>query len=309
MSTYILGRGMVSSAIALLERDVTVIGRSIIDFTDQNSVNKFFARLKPKNIYLCAAKVGGINANQTLPAEFIYENLMIQSNVIHAAYKYGVEKLLFIGSSCIYPKVTEQPIKEDQLLTGSLETTNEYYAIAKIAGLKMIEAYRKQYGCNFISCMPTNLYGENDSYDLDNNHVMPALIKKVVDAKFENKDSVEIWGDGSPLREFLHVNDFARACKFLMKNYNDTGHINVGSGDIVSINELAMLICKILDFYPRFKHRLDMPNGTKEKSLDSSKINELGWSSVIKLEDGVRHLVNLYSNELQRKSKKNIGVL
>jgi GDP-L-fucose synthase len=309
MSTYILGRGMVGSAISFIDKDAQLIGRSIVDLTDQISVNKFFGRLKPKKIYLCAAKVGGINANQTYPAEFIYENLMIQSNVIHAAYKYNTEKLLFIGSSCIYPKHCQQPIDEDYLLTGELEKTNEPYAIAKIAGLKMIEAYRKQYKVNFISCMPTNLYGEGDNYDLDNNHVIPALIKKIVTAKYENLDSVEIWGDGSPLREFLHVKDFARACKFLMDNYNDDGHINVGSGDVYSINEVAMIICDILNYYPKFKHLLHMPNGTKEKTLNSNKINALGWKSEIGLVDGLRHLVNLYAHELQRKSKKNIRIL
>jgi len=292
-SIYIAGhRGMVGSAIVrnLKKRgfeNLILKTSSELDLRNQAAVNAFFEKEKPEYVFLSAAKVGGIVANNTFRGEFIYENLMIQSNVIHAAWKNGVKKLLFLGSSCIYPKMCEQPIKEEYLLNGFLEATNEPYAIAKIAGLKMCESYRRQYGVDMIAAMPTNLYGPNDNYDLNNSHVLPALIRKFHEAKINNFPSVEIWGTGSPKREFLHVDDLAEACFYLMENYSDVQHVNVGTGVDVSIKELAELVKDIVAFPGELLFNADKPDGTPRKLLDVSKINALGWKHKINLKEGV----------------------
>ena len=292
-SIYIAGhRGMVGSAIVrnLKKRgfeNLILKTSSELDLRNQAAVNDFFEKEKPEYVFLSAAKVGGIVANNTFRGEFIYENLMIQSNVIHAAWKNGVKKLLFLGSSCIYPKMCEQPIKEEYLLNGFLESTNEPYAIAKIAGLKMCESYRRQYGVDMIAAMPTNLYGPNDNYDLNNSHVLPALIRKFHEAKINNFPSVEIWGTGSPKREFLHVDDLAEACFYLMENYSDVQHVNVGTGVDVSIKELAELVKDIVAFPGELLFNADKPDGTPRKLLDVSKINALGWKHKINLKEGV----------------------
>src|SRR5690349_2721813 len=272
---YIAGhRGMVGGAI---KRRLETLGYSNLitrtsaelDLRSQEAVQEFFATEQPDYVFLAAAKVGGIHANNVYRAEFLYDNLMIQNNVIHQSYVHGVKKLLFLGSSCIYPKLAPQPLKEDYLLTGLLESTNEPYAIAKITGIKMCEAYRSQYGCNFISVMPTNLYGPNDNYDLNNSHVLPALIRKFHEAKINNKPSVEIWGTGKPRREFLHVDDLAEACYFLMLNYNEIETINIGFDEDISIGELAMLIKKITGYNGELKYNTEKPDGTMVKLLDS----------------------------------------
>jgi len=292
-SIYIAGhRGMVGSAIVrnLKKRgfeNLILKTSSELDLRNQAAVNAFFEKEKPEYVFLSAAKVGGIVANNTFRGEFIYENLMIQSNVIHAAWKNGVKKLLFLGSSCIYPKMCEQPIKEEYLLNGFLEATNEPYAIAKIAGLKMCESYRRQYGVDMIAAMPTNLYGPNDNYDLNNSHVLPALIRKFHEAKINNFPSVEIWGTGSPKREFLHVDDLAEACFYLMENYSDVQHVNVGTGVDVSIKELALLVKDLVAYPGELIFNSDKPDGTPRKLLDVSKINTLGWKHKINLKDGV----------------------
>jgi GDP-L-fucose synthase len=255
-------------------------------------VNDFFLEQKPEYVFLAAAKVGGIVANNVYRGQFIYENLMIQSNVIHAAYSNGVKKLLFLGSSCIYPKMCEQPIKESYLLNGYLEQTNEPYAIAKIAGLKMAESYKSQYGCNFISAMPTNLYGPNDNYDLNNSHVLPALIRKFYEAKMNNTPVVEIWGTGTPKREFLHVEDLAEACFFLMENYDGEGHVNVGTGVDVTIGELAHKIKEVIGYEGQLIFNTDKPDGTPRKLLDVGLINSLGWKHTIDLDKGIRMVVD-----------------
>jgi GDP-L-fucose synthase len=259
-----------------------------LDLRNQQQVDDFFLSEKPDYVFLAAAKVGGIHANNTYRAAFIYDNLMIEANVINASYKSGVKKLLFLGSSCIYPKLAPQPLNEGSLLTGTLEYTNEPYAIAKIAGIKLCENYRLQYGCNFISVMPTNLYGPNDNYDLNNSHVLPALLRKIVTAKKESQPDVEIWGTGSPLREFLHVDDLAEACFFLMDNYNEPELINIGTGEDISILDLAKLIKKIVGFDGEIKTNPAMPDGTPRKLMDVSKINRLGWKAEISLEEGIR---------------------
>ena len=259
-----------------------------LDLTDQQAVKQFFELEKPEYVFLAAAKVGGIHANNTFRAEFIYKNLMIQNNVIHYAYENQVKKLLFLGSSCIYPKMAPQPLKEEYLLTGLLEPTNEPYAIAKIAGIKMCEAYRSQYGCNFISVMPTNLYGPNDNYDLNNSHVLPALLRKFHTAKIENKDVVEVWGSGTPKREFLHVDDLASACYYLMLNYESSELVNIGTGTDVSIRELAELIKSIVGFEGELRFDSSKPDGTPRKLLDVSRLHNLGWQHKIALEDGIR---------------------
>ena len=290
---YIAGhRGMVGSAIVrnLQKRgfnNLMLKTSSELDLRNQMAVEGFFAENKPNYVFLSAAKVGGIVANNTYRGEFIYENLMIQNNVIHYAYKYGVKKLLFLGSSCIYPKMCPQPIKEEYLLSGYLEATNEPYAIAKIAGLKMCESYRKQYGVEMISAMPTNLYGPNDNYDLNNSHVLPALIRKFHDAKAKNLASVEIWGTGSPMREFLHVDDLADACVFLMENYSDEQHVNVGTGVDVSIKELAEMVKELVGFKGQLLFNIDKPDGTPRKLLDVSKLHKLGWQHRLDLKDGI----------------------
>lgn len=257
-----------------------------LDLRDAKAVADFFEEEKPEFVFLAAAKVGGIVANNTYRADFLYENLMIQNNVIHEAYKNKVEKLLFLGSSCIYPKLAPQPLKEEYLLTGLLEPTNEPYAIAKIAGIKMCDAYRSQYGCNFISVMPTNLYGPNDNYDLQNSHVLPAMIRKFHEAKL-NGTSVELWGTGSPKREFLHADDMAEACVFLMENYNEPGLVNIGTGEDLSIKELAEMIQKITKFEGEIIWDHTKPDGTPRKLMDVSKLHELGWKHKIALEEGI----------------------
>jgi len=290
-------RGMVGSAILRkLEQEGfnNIVTRSSkeLDLTKQNSVESFFDHEQPEYVVLAAAKVGGILANNTYRGQFLYENLMIQNNVIHQSYVHGVKKLLFLGSSCIYPKMAPQPLKEESLLTGILEPTNEPYAIAKIAGIKMCEAYRSQYGCNFISAMPTNLYGPNDNYDLNNSHVLPALIRKFHEAKETGKKEVVLWGTGTPLREFLHVDDLADACYFLLKNYNDNLFVNVGTGEDLSIYELAKLVQKIVGFEGAIILDNTKPDGTPRKLMDVSRINQMGWKAKIDLETGIRTVYN-----------------
>lgn len=258
-----------------------------LDLTNQQLVNEFFETEKPQFVFLAAAKVGGIHANNTYRADFLYQNLMMESNVIHAAYINNVEKLFFLGSSCIYPKAAPQPLKEEYLLTGPLEQTNEPYAIAKIAGIKLCESYRRQYNCNFISAMPTNLYGPNDNYDLNNSHVLPALIRKFHTAKVESKDEVVVWGTGTPLREFLHVDDLAEACFYLMQNYNEEQLVNVGSGVDISIKDLALLVKKIVGFTGNLIFDETKPDGTYRKLMDVSKLEKLGWKYTIELEKGI----------------------
>jgi GDP-L-fucose synthase len=259
-----------------------------LDLRNQQAVTDFFSKNKPEYVFLAAAKVGGIYANDKYPAEFLYDNLMIQNNVIHNAYLRNVKKLLFLGSSCIYPKLAQQPIKEEYLLTGSLEPTNEAYAIAKISGVEMCKFYKKQYGCNFISAMPTNLYGINDNFNLANSHVLPALLRKFIEAKDNNLPTVSIWGSGTPMREFLFVDDLASASLFLMQNYTDGETINVGTGVDVTIKELAETIKKIVDYKGELVFDSSKPDGTPRKLLDVSKINTLGWKHTKNLEDGIR---------------------
>ncbi|MEZ4843460.1 MAG: GDP-L-fucose synthase [Bacteroidia bacterium] len=300
---YIAGHnGMVGSAIVRRlksEGYSNLILRSSkeLDLRNQQQVAHFFETEKPEYVFLAAAKVGGIQANNIYRAEFLYDNLMIQNNVIHHSYVHGVKKLLFLGSSCIYPKNAPQPMKEDHLLSGYLEPTNEPYAIAKIAGIKMVENYARQYGCNYSAIMPTNLYGPNDNYDLQNSHVLPALIRKFHEAKISNQPIVEIWGTGSPLREFLHVDDLAEACFFVMNNYDSYEFLNVGSGQEISIKELALLIQKIVGYNGQLIFNTDKPDGTSRKLMDSSKLNALGWKAKIKLEVGIRTVYeSVFSN-------------
>lgn len=260
---------------------------SELDLKDASAVKDFFTSEKPDYVFLAAAKVGGIVANNTYRAEFIYENLMIQNHVIHQSYLSGVKKLMFLGSSCIYPKLAPQPLKESYLLTGELEPTNEPYAIAKIAGIKMCDAYRSQYGCNFISVMPTNLYGKNDNYDLNNSHVLPAMLRKFISAKRNSDKSVTIWGTGAPKREFLYVDDLAEACVYLMNNYNQQGLVNVGVGEDISILELANLIKEIVGFEGEIEMDVTKPDGTPRKLMDVSKLHGLGWQASTSLRDGI----------------------
>lgn len=290
---YVAGhRGMVGSAIVRrLEKEgfhniVTRTSKEL-DLRNQLAVANFFADEKPEYVFLAAAKVGGIVANNTYRAEFLYDNLQLQNNVIHYSYVNGVKKLMFLGSSCIYPKLAEQPLKEDYLLTGVLEPTNEPYAIAKIAGIKMCESYRAQYGCNFISVMPTNLYGYNDNYHPQNSHVLPALIRKFHEAKVEGKSEVEIWGTGSPLREFLFSDDLADACYFLMQNYDDQQFINIGVGHDISIKDLALLVKRIVGYEGELKFNTNKPDGTPRKLMDVSKLHSLGWKHKIELAEGI----------------------
>lgn len=300
---YIAGhRGMVGSAIKRrLEREgydnIVVRTSKELDLRDQAGVKAFFESEKPDYVFLAAAKVGGIYANNTYKAEFIHDNLVIQSNIIHQAYLNGVKKLAFLGSSCIYPKFAPQPMKEEALLTGELEPTNAPYAIAKIAGIKMCQAYHDQYGSNFISLMPTNLYGPNDNYDLQNAHVLPALIRKFYEAKVEGKPYVEIWGTGSPKREFLHVDDLADAALFLMLNYDSPEIINVGTGEDLTIRELALLIQKCVGYTGELRFNTDKPDGTPRKLLDVSKINGLGWKARIGLEEGILAVCQEYAGQ------------
>lgn len=295
---YIAGHhGLVGSAIwqNLKSKGYTnLIGRTHkeLDLLNQKTVFDFFKKEKPEFVFLAAAKVGGIVANSTYRAQFIYENLQIQNNIIHQSYMNGVTKLMFLGSSCIYPKHAPQPMKEEYLLTGSLEETNEPYAIAKIAGIKMCEAYRDQYGCNFISVMPTNLYGPNDNFDLKNSHVLPALINKFHEAKVNNYSSVEIWGTGSPKREFLHVDDMAEACVHLMLHYNEAPFVNIGCGEDITIKDLANKIKDIVGYNGNLIFNVSKPDGTPRKLLDISKILAFGWKPKISLEEGIK---NVYS--------------
>jgi len=291
---YVAGhKGLVGSAIIRnlkMKGYENIIGRTFeeLDLTNQNSVRRFFEEEKPEYVILAAARVGGIQANKTYPAEFIYENLMIQNNVIKAAHDFKVKKLLFLGSSCIYPKMCSQPMREEYLLSGYLEETNEAYAIAKIAGLKMCQFFNRQYGDNFISCMPTNLYGAYDNFNLQTSHVMPALIRKFHEAKINKTNTVEVWGSGKPLREFLFVDDMADACIFLLENYEGETHVNIGTGVEISIDNLSKLIKKIVRFDGEIKFNSDMPDGTPRKLLDVSKLHEMGWRHKVELEEGVK---------------------
>lgn len=294
-------RGMVGSAIvrrleSLGYKNIITRSSTELDLRRQLDVEKFFELEKPEYVFLGAAKVGGIMSNNTYRADFIYDNLMIESNVIHSSHLYGVKKLLFLGSSCIYPKLAEQPLKEESLLSGYLEYTNEPYSIAKIAGLKLCENYYNQYGDCFISCMPTNLYGPNDNYDLYNSHVLPALIRKFHEAKVNGLEVVEVWGTGSPYREFLHVDDLADACVFLMNNYNDNQFINIGSGIELTIKDLVELISDIIGYTGEIYWNLDKPNGTPRKLLDVSKLGDLGWKAKIGLREGI---MNVYREYIQ----------
>ena len=299
---YIAGhRGMVGSAIhrKLLGMGFTnIITRTSteLDLRIQETVNEFFEMERPDYVFLAAAKVGGIMANNLYRADFLYENLMIQSNVIHSAYATGVKKLLFLGSSCIYPKLAPQPMKEEYLLTGLLEHTNEPYAIAKIAGIKMCDAYRAQYGCNFISVMPTNLYGPNDNYDLQNAHVLPTLIRKFHEAKQNGDPAVTIWGTGKPMREFLHADDLASACVYLMDNYSEEGLVNIGTGIDITITDLAMLIKEIVGYDGALVYDHTKPDGTPRKLMDVSKLTNLGWKYSIELKDGLKQVYADYLN-------------
>jgi GDP-L-fucose synthase len=305
---YLAGhRGLVGSA---LKRKLESKGYSNLifrthrelDLTNQQAVNEFFEQEKPEYVFLAAAKVGGILANNTYPAEFIYENLMIEANIIHASYKYGVKKLLFLGSSCIYPKLAPQPLKEEYLLTGLLEETNEAYAIAKIAGIRLCKHYNQQYGTNFISVMPTNLYGPNDNFDLETSHVMPALIRKFHEAKVKNEPEVVIWGTGKPFREFLHVDDMADACVYLMENFNtdDIGEfVNIGVGKDITIGELAELIKEIVGFEGAIRKDLSKPDGTPQKLLDITKLSSLGWKAKISLKDGIEKTYEWYQSQIK----------
>jgi GDP-L-fucose synthase len=262
-----------------------------LDLTNQLAVNDFFENEKPEYVILAAAKVGGIYANNTYRADFIYQNLMIEANVIHAAYLNKIKKLLFLGSSCIYPKMAPQPLKEEYLLSGYLESTNQPYAIAKIAGIEMCDSYRSQYGCDFISAMPTNLYGTNDNYHPENSHVLPALIRRIILAKKNNESNVTIWGTGTPRREFLHVDDLADACYFLLHNYNEQGIVNVGYGTDISIKELAEIIVSEVGYEGQLIFDITKPDGTPRKLLDNDKINKLGWKPNISLENGIKKTI------------------
>ena len=303
---YIAGHtGLVGSSLLRHLRkngftNIITINSNKLDLRDSLLVSDFFKKNEIEYVFLCAAKVGGILANNTKKAEFIYDNLMIQSNIIHNSFLNKVKKLLFLGSSCIYPKLSKQPISEDSLLTAPLELTNEPYAIAKIAGIKMCDAYRYQYGCNFISAMPTNMYGPNDNYDLSTCHVLPALIRKFYEARKNNLNEVIIWGDGTPKREFMHVDDCAIACLFLMQKYNNPGIINIGTGSDISIKELALLIKNRINYKGEIKFDFSKPNGTPRKLLNVSKINNLGWKYSISLDNGLQMLIENIEFELNK---------
>ncbi|MDP9633784.1 UNVERIFIED_ORG: GDP-L-fucose synthase [Ensifer adhaerens] len=290
---YVAGhRGMVGSAIvrrlASEGCEILTATRAEMDLTRQAQVEAWMAEKRPDAVFLAAAKVGGILANETYPADFLYDNLILEANVISAAHRVGVEKLMFLGSSCIYPKFADQPIREESLLTGALEPTNEWYAVAKIAGIKLCQAYRKQHGRDFISAMPTNLYGPGDNFDLKSSHVMPALIRKAHEAKVGNAEEITVWGTGTPRREFLHVDDCADACVHLMKTYSDETHVNVGSGEDVTILELTQLVCRVVGFEGSIVHDLSKPDGTPRKLMSADKLRGFGWQPRIELEDGIR---------------------
>jgi len=284
-------RGMVGSAIvrrlAVEDCSLLTAGRAELDLLDQAAVRSWFARERPDAVVLAAAKVGGILANDSRPADFLYENMMIEANVIEASFRQGVEKLLFLGSSCIYPKFAPQPISEDSLLTGPLEPTNEWYAVAKIAGIKLAQAYRRQHGCDYISAMPTNLYGPGDNFDLNSSHVLPALIRKAHEAKLTNAESIEIWGTGTPRREFLHVDDLADACVMLLKTYSEAEHINVGSGSDLTIFELVQMVCEAVGFTGAIVRDETKPDGTPRKIMSADKLRALGWQPSIDLRSGI----------------------
>jgi len=293
---YVAGhRGMVGSALLRKLRqegfdNLVFKTSSELDLRNQSEVHRFFQEEKPAYVFLAAAKVGGILANNTYRADFLYDNLMIQNNIIHAAFENGVRKLMFLGSSCIYPKNAPQPLKEEYLLTGELEPTNEPYAIAKIAGIKLCDAYRAQYGCNFISVMPTNLYDPNDNYDLASSHVLPALLRKFHEARTRGEQFVTLWGTGKPRRDFLHTHDLADACFFLMEHYNEAGLVNIGTGTDIEIRELALLIKNITGYEGDLIQDLEKPDGTFRKLMDVSKLNRMGWTAGIGLEEGIRHV-------------------
>jgi GDP-L-fucose synthase len=298
---YVAGhRGLVGSAIvrALKARgydNLLLTTSAELDLRDQTKVNAFFKSERPDHVFVAAAKVGGILANDTYPADFLYDNLMIEANVIHGAYGSGVKKLLFLGSTCIYPRLAPQPLKEEYLLTGPLESTNEWYAVAKIAGIKLCQAYHRQHGCRFISAMPTNLYGPGDNFDLETSHVLPALIRKFHEAKLANDPSVEIWGTGTPRREFLHVDDCASACLYLMDVYEQPEHINIGAGIDITISELAEIVQKIVGYNGDIVYDKSKPDGTPRKLVDVSKIFALGWRPRIPLEEGIMNTYTWYS--------------
>ncbi|MDA1336097.1 MAG: GDP-L-fucose synthase [Bacteroidetes bacterium] len=297
-------RGMVGSAIVRRLKsqgfsNIITRTRDELDLTNQSEVLDFFDREKPEQVYLAAAKVGGIHANNTFRAQFLYENLMMEANVIHAAWRHQTSKLLFLGSSCIYPKMAAQPLVEDALLTGPLEPTNEPYAIAKIAGIKLCETYRHQYGANFISAMPTNLYGPGDNYDLETSHVLPALIRKIHVAKETDANEVQLWGTGSPKREFLHVDDLARACTHLMETYNEAPWVNIGTGQDLSIKELAEMICEIVGYQGQLSWDTSKPDGTPRKLMDVSRVHGLGWKAEIPLRQGIESVYAAVKGEFE----------
>jgi GDP-L-fucose synthase len=303
---YVAGhRGMVGSALVRKLQsegfsNIVTATTSEANLIDQKATRDFFERERPDYVFVAAAKVGGIHANNTYRADFLYQNLMIECNTIHSAFEFDVKKLLFLGSTCIYPKMAPQPLKEEYLLSGYLESTNEPYAIAKIAGIKLCESYRRQYGCDFISAMPTNLYGPNDNYDLNNSHVLPALIRKFHEAKIAGRPEVVIWGSGSPMREFLHVDDLAAGCYFLMENYSDEGLVNVGTGEDVSIKELALLIKATVGFEGELTWDSSKPDGTPRKLTDCSKIHNLGWKHKIGLQEGIRSVYEQFKKDYDR---------
>ena len=301
---YVAGHsGMVGGAMVRRLRredcDILTTTRDELDLTDQSSVRDWMASQRPDAVFVAAAKVGGILANDSLPADFLYDNLMIEANIIEAAHRAEVEKLLFLGSSCIYPKLAPQPIKESALLTGPLEPTNEWYAIAKIAGIKLCQAYRKQHGNDFISAMPTNLYGPGDNFHLQSSHVLPALIRKVHEAKLAGGSAIEIWGTGTPRREFLHVEDLADACIFLMKRYSSDQHVNVGSGSEVTIEELARIVFKAVGFHGDILRDLSKPDGTPRKLMDSGTLRAMGWAPSITLEAGIAETYKAFLDTLR----------
>lgn len=297
-------RGMVGSALVRsLEREdceIVIADRGKVDLRRQDQVEAFVADRKPQAVFMAAAKVGGILANDSRPAEFLYDNLMIEAHVTEAAWRNGVEKLLFLGSSCIYPKLAPQPIPEEALLTGPLEPTNEWYAVAKIAGIKLAQAYRRQYGCDFISAMPTNLYGPEDNFDLNSSHVLPALIRKAHDAKVGGAAEMEVWGTGSPLREFLHVDDCADALVFLMQRYSGEAHVNVGSGEDISIADLARLVAEAVGFKGRLAFDTSKPDGTPRKLMDGTRLKEMGWRPQVDLREGLKRVYAWYLDHSHR---------
>lgn len=304
---YVAGhRGLVGAALVrcLKEKgynNLILVPSSELDLRDQTAVNTFYRESRPEYVFAAAAKVGGIMANDSCPAEFLYDNLMIEANLIHGAFQYGVKKLLFLGSTCIYPKLAPQPLKEEYLLSGPLETTNEWYAIAKIAGIKLCQAYNKQFGCRFISAMPTNLYGPGDNFDLKTSHVLPALIRKFHEAKVQGNADATIWGSGAPRREFLHVDDCAGACVYLMNVYEDSAIINVGTGEDITIHDLALLIKSVVGFKGGIIYDSSKPDGTPRKLVDIGKIQRLGWSATITLEQGVRSTYDWYQSNATTK--------